>query len=249
MKDLTALDQIQNLLLSKLDYKFSNLALLESALTHKSFSATDHNERLEFLGDAVFDLVISDILMRKFADDEGGLSKKRASLVNENVLAKLALQLQLPKFMILGRGELVTGGDKKPRLLASTLEALIGAIYLDGGFVQATAVIQKIFAPVLEEMSPESDFNDDFKTRLQELCQSEHKSAPTYRLKRETGPSHDREFVIEVEIQGKVFGQGSGRSKKIAEQNAAREALASIKKNKAQESFQEDTDERKRGSS
>ena len=216
----------------KLGHEFKDQDLLRLALTHKSFSNVDHNERLEFLGDAVFDLVLSDLLMKKFADDEGGLSKKRASLVNEAVLARIATALDLSSAMILGKGEILTGGEKKPRLLASVLEALIGAVYLDGGFESARVCVDKMFGPLLSEMDPLSDFSDDYKTRLQELLQSEHKSGPVYRVKRETGPSHDREFVIEVEFQTKVLGQGSGRSKKIAEQMAAKEALQALEKNR-----------------
>jgi len=213
-----------------LKYDFKENVLLQQALTHKSASQSLHNERLEFLGDAVCDLVISDLLMRKFSDDEGGLSKKRASLVNETTLARVAQQLDLSKYMILGRGEILTGGEKKPRLLASVLEALMGAIYLDGDFSEARRVISDLFLPIIEEMNPLDDFSEDYKTRLQEKLQSSHKLAPVYKLKRETGPSHDKEFVIEVEFQDQVLGRGLGRSKKIAEQMAAKEALGVLNK-------------------
>ena len=213
-----------------LGYEFKNGDLLQQALTHKSASKDQHNERLEFLGDAVCDLVVSDLLMFKFMDDEGGLSKKRASLVNETTLARLSSQLDLAKYMILGRGEVLTGGDKKPRLLASVLEALMGAIYLDGGFPAAQQVITHLFTPILSEMNPHDDFSEDYKTRLQEKLQSKHKLAPIYKLKKETGPSHDKEFVIEVEFQEQILGRGHGRSKKMAEQMAAKEALAVLNK-------------------
>ena len=228
-QEVTGVDVLSELFQS-IAYTFQNESLLKQALTHKSASKDVHNERLEFLGDAVFELVISDLLMKQFVDDEGGLSKKRASLVNEGTLAQICLRINLQKHMILGRSEAHSSIEKKPRLLASVLEALIGALYLDGGFQEAYRVIQKMFEPWLLAMDPSEDFSHDYKTKLQELLQSEHKLAPAYRVKKETGPSHDKEFVIEVEFQDRVLGRGAGRSKKAAEQEAAKEALSFLTK-------------------
>jgi len=215
-------------------YQFQNPDLLTLAMTHKSasFEAKDkarlsfHNEKLEFLGDAVVDLLLSEILMENFPqDDEGQLSKKRASLVNESVLAKLAAQMGLATYLILGRGELASGGEKKPRLLASAFEALVGAIFLDSGYNATREVARKLFQSSIAEILPGEDFSADFKTRFQELLQGDFKSAPVYKLVKETGPSHDRLFEVEVSFRDTVYGLGRGRSKKAAEQEAAREAL------------------------
>lgn len=215
-----------------LDYKFKNTDLLTLALTHKSHfyeskdRPTGHNEKLEFLGDAVLDLVLSELLMAEFpSDEEGSLSKKRASLVNESILAKIAGDMGLATFMILGRGELASGGDRKPRLLASTLEALVGAVFLDGGFDMAREILKRLFVKHIKQIDPTQDFTADFKTRLQEVIQSEFKIAPVYRLVYESGPSHDREFKIEVTHGEEILGKGVGKSKKAAEQEAAHRAL------------------------
>jgi ribonuclease-3 len=230
-----------------LNYEFKDKKLLSLALTHKSYShesrikgsesstsGFEHNEKLEFLGDAVVDLVVSEILMKRFPnDDEGNLSKKRASLVNESILADFANEIGLAQHMILGRGELLTGGDKKPRLLASALEALVGSLFLDGGFEVARSFLQRLLDKNLDKMFSEHDFATDFKTRLQEIVQGEFKVAPVYKLIGEKGPSHDRIFEVEVSIQENMLNQGIenkvirglGRSKKSAEQEAAKMAL------------------------
>ncbi len=185
-----------------------------------------HNEKLEFLGDAVVDLSVSELLMQKFpGDTEGNLSKKRASLVNETVLAEVAERLGVSSFLLLGKGEILSGGNKKPRLLASALEALLGAIFIEAGYDQAHQCLQVLLKEKLETMTQEIDFGSDFKTRLQEIVQGESKAAPTYRLVSEKGPPHDRIFEIEVNIQEYPPVKGEGRSKKAAEQEAARLAL------------------------
>lgn len=223
-----------------LDYKFQRPELLELAFTHKSYAneittggstVADDNERLEFLGDAVLDLVLSDVLMKKFPNDpEGALSKKRASLVNEDSLSSIAREHQFDQRLKLGKGELKTGGLQKPRILASSLEAVIGAVFQDSGYILVSDVIEKLFAKQLERLSTETvDFSADYKTRLQERAQSTfRKSTPTYRLEGESGPDHDKTFNVIVELEGKALATGSGKSKKAAEQDAAKKALETL---------------------
>jgi len=229
-------------------YEFKNKELLERALTHKSFfhesnskttnlpevnsqagaefGISGHNEKLEFLGDAVVDLAVSELLMMKFPkDSEGNLSKKRASLVNETVLAEVAERMELAQQMIMGKGELLSGGGKKPRLLSSTLEALIGAVFIEAGYERARDCLKVLLTQDIEKRMTDLDFGSDFKTRLQEIVQGELKAAPTYRLVSESGPSHDRVFEVEVNIVEYPPTRGVGRSKKAAEQEAARLAL------------------------
>lgn len=219
-----------------LDIAFRDPALLRLALTHRSFaneeasgnpSVETDNERLEFLGDAVLDLALSAILMKCFpADSEGALSKKRASLVNEETLAGLALELGLDTMIRLGKGEAKTGGVHKPRILASAFEAILGAVFLDGGFDQALKTIHRLFASRLQEISQSSvDYRTDFKTRLQEKAQETRKATPVYRVESESGPDHDKVFDVSVRLAGETLASGSGRSKKAAEQDAARKAL------------------------
>jgi ribonuclease-3 len=215
-------------------YTFINEKLLELALTHKSFAneamaggstPTDDNERLEFLGDAVLDLALSEVLMKKFpADSEGALSKKRASLVNEDSLAQVAKAIGLDQHIRLGKGEIKTGGLAKPRILASSLEALIGAVFQDSGYILVTNVVETLFAAQLQQLG-EVDFSADFKTRLQERAQDIRKQTPTYRIESQSGPDHDKTFNVVVELGDQPLATGSGKSKKAAEQNAAKKAL------------------------
>lgn len=215
----------------RLGYEFKNKALLERALTHKSFanelkSPTEHNEKLEFLGDAVLDLVVGEFLFEKFPNDtEGGLSKKRASIVNEEVLSELALDMELNKLMHLGKGETLTGGAQKPRLIASSFEAIVGALYLDGGFEVTKDFIRREFTTLTARVCGSEDFEKDYKTRLQELVQKSLKETPKYEVLAEEGPPHDREFLVCVKVKEDVWAQGRGRSKKNAEQSAAKNAL------------------------
>ncbi|KYG61286.1 ribonuclease III [Bdellovibrio bacteriovorus] len=216
---------------TRLGYTFKNQALLQRALTHKSYAnelknATEHNEKLEFLGDAVLDLVVGEFLFEKFPEDtEGGLSKKRASIVNEEVLSELALDMELNKLMHLGKGETMTGGAQKPRLIASSFEAIVGAMYLDGGFEAAKKFIRSEFTKLTEKVCGTEDFERDYKTRLQELVQKSLKETPRYEVLAEEGPPHDRQFLVCVKIKDDVWAQGRGRSKKNAEQSAAKQAL------------------------
>jgi ribonuclease-3 len=215
----------------RLGYEFKNAALLERALTHKSYAnelknCVEHNEKLEFLGDAVLDLVVGEFLFEKFPmDTEGGLSKKRASIVNEEVLSELSIDMKLNTLMKLGKGEAQTGGALKPRLVASALEAVIGALYLDGGFESAKKFIRHEFSFLTDKVCGHEDFEKDYKTRLQELVQKHQKETPRYEVLAEEGPPHDREFLVCVKVNEETWAQGRGRSKKNAEQAAAKCAL------------------------
>lgn len=216
----------------KLGYEFTNSQLLERALTHKSFhnenniQSGGHNERLEFLGDAVLDMALSEYLFQEYSEmDEGNLSKIRASLVNENTLATIAADIELSQEIRFGKGEALTGGALKPRLLACALEATIGAIYLDSDYAKTKNFILQIFNPYFDGLGSGVVFESDYKTRLQEWAQKEHRCIPTYELIRETGPDHEKIFHVEVKVKDKVLAQGQGRSKKLAEQSAAEKAL------------------------
>jgi ribonuclease-3 len=224
---------------TKLQYEFKNRELFDRALTHKSYAhefrtKNEHNEKLEFLGDAVLDLVLGEYLMELFsADGEGGLSKKRASLVNEEILFKLAADLELSRFLQLGKGEATTGGAQKPRLLASAYEALIGAMYLDGGFEAVKEFLRRDFAKLIADLDPAQDFERDYKTRLQEVMQKDTKETPIYELINEEGPPHERVFTVCVRVKEVNLAMGTGRSKKNAEQAAAKKALDLISKEKS----------------
>lgn len=202
-------------------------------MTHRSFvnehpeSETKHNERLEFLGDAVLNLALSAILLDHYPDlPEGYLSKIRASQVNEKKLAFMAMQLELGTFLLVGKGEERTGGREKPSLLADTFEAVLGAIYLDGGFNTALSFVDRLFRPQFKDADGFS--TQDFKTLLQEHCQGLLKTTPTYRVFREEGPDHKKIFFVEVLIQGKVVSFGKGKTKKEAQQKAAEKALLQL---------------------
>ncbi len=222
---------------ARLGYTFTDASYLERALTHRSYANEfspgtfdADNERLEFLGDAVLDLVLSDLLMKRFPmDTEGGLSKKRASLVNEESLAGIANELGLENLIKVGRGEARNGGSRKPRILASTLEAVLGAIYSDGGYQAAAIVIEAAFRSRIEEVGNAGvDYREDFKTRLQERAQELYRATPTYKVESESGPDHDKVFEISVTIGEQRLAVGRGRSKKAAEQDAARQALEQL---------------------
>lgn len=213
-----------------LGYVFRDESSLLLALTHKSFAATQQNERLEFLGDAVLGLVLAEILMVEFPEDpEGQLSKKRASLVNETHLAEIAIGLELGSYMVLGKSELVSSGHAKPRLLASAFEAVLGAIYLEGGIAATKECIEKLFRPSLDTFEGQTLPVVDYKTTLQEIVQGVHKKAPTYDVLDETGPSHARQFTVSVNLGLEVLAEASGPSKKSAEQAAAKLALEKLK--------------------
>jgi ribonuclease III len=215
---------------SSISYLFNDINLLMQAMTHRSFvneqsgSVWNHNERLEFLGDAVLNLSLTTMLLNHYPDlPEGHLSKIRAGQVNEKSLAVLSSHLGLGGYLLMGKGEERTGGREKPSILADTLEAVLGAIYLDGGFDAALSFVQRLFQSRFENASTFS--TQDYKTLLQEYCQGELKTVPEYKVFREEGPDHKKIFFVEVIIQGQVISIGKGRTKKDAQQKAAEKAF------------------------
>jgi ribonuclease-3 len=214
-----------------LGVRFGSEELYVWALTHRSYAYENGglptNERLEFLGDAVLGLVVTDIIYRAFPDlPEGQLAKLRAATVNMNVLAEVARELGVGQAVRLGRGEELSGGQNKSSILADTLEALLGAVYLDAGYERARAVVHAHFAADVEEHLTVG--LRDYKTQLQELTQRLFRETPAYTLVEESGPDHEKRFVSEIAIGGRTRGRGVGRSKKTAEQAAAMEALATL---------------------
>jgi ribonuclease-3 len=216
---------------ARLGHSFAQPARLRNALTHKSFlnenPAPDRfdNERLEFLGDAVLDLAISHLLMEEFPQrSEGELSKTRAQIVSEAGLSEVAEAVSLGEWLFLGRGEEQTGGRHKPSLLADACEAVIAAVYLDGGFDAALAVARRLFGErVRTAFDPGGT---DFKTRLQERAQSAHRLQPRYVVVGSQGPDHDKTFEVALSIGEREIARASGKSKKEAEQRAAERGLA-----------------------
>ena len=221
----------------RIGYTFGDRGILLQALTHTSFGheylqdksiALRDNERLEFLGDAILDVVVSDILLESFPSaNEGNLSKMRAAVVNEKTLAELAKTINLQDCVRLGKGEAQTGGNLKPSIISSAFEALIAAIYLDGGFNAVYPVVRHIFAPLFSEERELMVFYDH-KTQLQEIIQAKWKVTPTYHLKETRGPDHAKTFEVEVCMNGKTLAVASGSSKKEAEQNAAKSAIQTV---------------------
>jgi ribonuclease III len=222
--------EARDTLSTALGHRFTRPEYLALALTHRSLSVdVENNEKLEFLGDAVLELAMSDVLMARFPDArEGDLSKIRASLVNAEVLARKARELDLGRWIELGKGEEKSGGRDKPSILAAAYEALLGAIYLDAGFDVARAVVERQFtADVAEHLTLGLR---DYKTKLQEITQRLFRETPVYTLIEESGPDHQKRFVSEIAIAGRACGRGIGRSKKTAEQAAAMEALAGLER-------------------
>jgi ribonuclease-3 len=220
----------------RLGYRFKEIKWLDQALTHKSFIyETDHpekgaNEVLEFLGDSVLNLAVSYLLLRKFPDaQEGTLSMIRSQLVKRSFLASLSKDLQLEGYLLLGKSQQSNGGMQKSSILANTYEALIGAIFMDSGFNRTLEIVQEHFEPYLQAKTPSVIF-DDYKSLLQIYSQQPHGVSPQYRVMNESGPDHDKRFQASVTIADEVKGQGWGKSKKEAEQEAARNALEEINK-------------------
>lgn len=214
----------------RLDFTFKNKQLLIEALTHKSYKQPYNNERLEFLGDAVLDLVVGQYLFENFPQhDEGKLSKMRASLVNEEGFTKLAMHLELGEYIHLSNAEENNSGRTKPSLLSNAFEAVMGAIYLEAGLERVHTIAIKILEAAHKEISLESLFKD-FKTTLQELTQAQFGVTPEYKLISATGPDHKKEFEIAVMIQDKEYARASGKSKKVAQQEAALIAMKILKK-------------------
>ena len=220
-------------------YRFDNADLLLEAVTHRSYHNENpdqggHNERLEFLGDAVLDLVVADSLMRlhPFAA-EGQLTRLRASMVNEASLAHLARGLEIDSVIRLGKGEEKNNGREKPSILSDALEAVVGAIYLDGGYRAARDALEAWLAQALVEAGEENSY-EDAKSALQERLQAVGKGPGTYRVVWSSGPDHERVFEVEFEAGGVALGRGRGHSKKEAEKEAARAALERLSREDAE---------------
>lgn len=215
---------------NKIGYQFKNPALLNEALTHSSY-ANEHksqhikyNERLEFLGDSVLSIVVSDYIYKNCPElPEGELTKLRASLVCEKSLYEFAKKIDLGKYLVLSKGERNNGGADRPSILSDAFEALIAAIYIDGGIAPASKHILSFVIPAIKN-SKKKKIND-YKTTLQEIIQKNPGEKLEYVLVKESGPDHNKHFVVEVHLNSNVIGKGGGRSKKEAEQQAAREAL------------------------
>ncbi|MBW2557791.1 MAG: ribonuclease III [Deltaproteobacteria bacterium] len=229
-------ERIENLesLSEMLSYTFSEITLLDMALTHSSYAnensgpARRDNERLEFLGDAVLELCMSDILIKRFPDyAEGQLSKVRAAMVSEQPLAGLAREYRIGDFMLLSRGEENSGGRNKDSILGNAVEAIIGAIYLDGGYESALRFIRVTFESLVDEWI-ESPIYLDYKSLLQEASQGRFRLVPQYRITGESGPDHDKTFKIEASIGDIVSTIGTGKNRKDAEQDAAGKALRKL---------------------
>ena len=222
------LDKAESWLRNALDYQFNDVQLLQQALTHRS-AASENNERLEFLGDAVLDFVISDVVFRSHAHaPEGDLSRLRSSLVKDTSLAKCALQLGLGDHLILGGGERKTGGHRRESILADALEAIFGAVYLDAGFEAARGVIERAFGARLEEFPDVDDLRDP-KTRLQEWLQARGSDLPDYKLVKVSGKAHSQVFEVRcMANDGSVTTAGRGTTRRNAEQEAAEKMLKEI---------------------
>ncbi|MFC2059571.1 ribonuclease III [Chloroflexota bacterium] len=213
---------------------FNNLALLQQALVHSSYInenpgfVPDSNERLEFLGDAVLGLIVAERLYQDYAHfTEGKMTKLRAALVCRNTLARVAKSIGLGDHVYLGKGEEASGGRRKAANLASALEAVIGAIFLEGGYAVARNCVLRLLSEELQKTVNGGDVIDD-KSRLQELLQAKERGVPSYQVIETTGPDHDKRFSVEVKLGDTVLGKGSGKSKKKAETEAARSALEQL---------------------
>lgn len=226
--DLPSLEQ-------SLGYRFKHLELIKEALQHSSFvneqndPELKNNERLEFLGDSVLSLVISHLLMIRFPEmNEGDLSKMRAAIVNETQLADVAHDLSLGSYLMLGKGETIAHGHEKKSILADTLEAVIAAVYFDGGLEAASKVIESLFAERVTSLALKL-IKKDFKSRLQEHVQFRFKIIPRYEVISEEGPPHDKTFTVRMTVGTDISTEGTGKSKKEAEQDAAKKGLKLLK--------------------
>ena len=217
--DLAALEVL-------LGYWFADRKLLERALVHSSAAtegALESNQTLEFLGDAVVDLAVSEYLLRRHPDrEEGDLTRMRASIVSAKGLGEAAARLDLGRWIRLGRGEARSGGGKKANILADTYEAVVAAVFLDGGYEAARKLVETTFSDELAEADP---VGDDWKTELQELTQSRYRCTPSYALVSATGPDHAKHFEVAIRVGGELLAHGEGANRKSAEQMAAQEAV------------------------
>ena len=231
----TRMEQL-NSLQDRIKFKFSDIKLLNKALTHRSYANENsetlkHNERLEFLGDSVLDILVSDYLVHEYSEfAEGTLSKIRAAVVNETCLAKLAKSIKLGNYLLLGRGEDLSGGREKASILADTFEALAGAVFCDGRFEAASNIFLPLLIEEITKTAQSWSFRD-FKSDLQEYTQNKLVCIPSYKVVREIGPDHAKKFEVVVMIKNEVEGKGFGRSKKEAEQAAAKMAMENYSHN------------------
>ena len=223
----TRLDALQK----RLGHRFTSAALLQRALTHRSWGA-DHNERLEFLGDAVLSLTVSELLFERFSgSDEGDLTRVRAHLVREDSLHRAALGLGLPELMRLSEGEARGGGAQRPSILADAVEALIGAVFQEGGYERARALVESLFGEVIQATEADS-WSKDAKTELQEWLQARRIAVPAYRITATHGQAHAQTFDVECAVPALGLAElGQGKSRRTAEQEAARRMLDALKKN------------------
>jgi ribonuclease III len=212
----------------RLGYRFARPELLQRALTHRSFGA-DHNERLEFLGDAVLNVAVSDLLFRRYADSpEGDLTRVRAHLVRQDTLHQLAVALGLPQVVRLSEGEARGGGAQRPSILADALEAVLGAVYSDSGHAAAHALVMRLFEPLVAETAAQT-WTKDAKTQLQEWLQGRRQPVPEYHIEATRGRAHDQVFVVVCSVPSLgVQARGEGRSRRAAEQEAAQAVLAQL---------------------
>lgn len=217
----------------KLNYSFKDVQLLNRALTHRSYSST-HNERLEFLGDSILNFSVASILFKKLKDQaEGDLTRIRASYVNQDTLAKIAQNLELPDLIHLGEGELKSGGFRRPSILADAVEAIFGAIYIDSGIHEAQKVVESIYEPLMKDVDF-STLGRDSKTLLQEFVQAKKVPLPTYKVLNISGAAHDQEFEVECSVElYDISAQAVGSSRRSAEQAAATIVLEKLKKIKS----------------
>ena len=217
-----------------IDYKFKDLLLLKEALTHSSYCKKTkievrNNQRMEFLGDSVLELIVNEYIYRKLPTfSEGKMTKVKSVIVSKPILAKWANSIFLGKYIILGKGEDLTGGREKSSILAGCFEALLGAIYLDGGMRKSKKYILRFLKEELLRVI-EKDFIRNYKSLLQEISQKEYKCLPKYELIKENGPDHKKMFCVNVKIKEKIYGTGFGDNKKEAEQNAAKDTLKKLK--------------------
>ena len=231
----TRMEQLDSLQ-DRIKFKFSDIKLLNKALTHRSYANENsdtlkHNERLEFLGDSVLDILVSDYLVHEYSEfAEGTLSKIRAAVVNETCLAKLAKNIKLGNYLLLGRGEDLSGGREKASILADTFEALAGAVFCDGRFDAASNIFLPLLIEEITKTAQSWSFRD-FKSDLQEYTQNKLVCIPSYRVVKEIGPDHAKKFEVVVMIKNEVEGKGFGRSKKEAEQAAAKMAMENFSHN------------------
>jgi ribonuclease-3 len=219
----------------KLGVEFNDISLLKRALTHRSYlnenrDVDKNNERLEFLGDAVLELIVSDFLYKKYPDrPEGELTSFRSAIVRTESLADASRELNYGKYLRMAKGEAESGGRDKDYLLANTFEAVLGAIYIDQGYVKCKNLVKRVLIPKIDNIV-KNRLDIDSKTKIQELMQEKFKQTPIYEVVNEHGPDHDKEFVVVVKVGKKIIGKGKGSSKQRAEEAAAQEGLKFIQK-------------------